>query len=1006
MPAPAVAPAAPTAAPAATAAAKPDSRQTLTKHDDEFIKMYNDGIEAYNGGRFQEAINLFTRAIGLKPGYALAYRSRSMARLDMGDKAGALADAQEAVRLTPNNPLVRFARGIINFQLRNDPEAVEDFYEVLRQNPNDREARENFATLTLGSCKSMFPAQGVAPAVGHGAPAAPSAEDNWPPDAPVLPEIPGPGRPGQPVGGMFANVLRNVIIDKATGSLALLGDYDPRYPTGPLPYWEFLQAVWNRPKNDPQVTDPNISLEPGDDWQATRDAVSQELGDAIFQKAAQQLDDPAVAKFFGVNFGWSREEARNRIARLAGRSGNPARLAEMKQFFLASRPMLRSEGLWVPPEYLSRFTGLVPHVALVFGNVDPRTQLARALFASDYCLKHSETWKPLESYVPGYLTFAHFCRLHGVRPRPGGPPEAIRATVAPGRIVLWQADQGNRIILGFPETRLRLEIASHAGAESNVPPAMLSEYARLWEGHQEALARWCPAFHEFREAAKILALSKYLEENDIHLEFPAEIWNPWEGPASVPGFVSVTVYDRDDAQRGNYFHATMEGGAIGNTDQKVLEPFPPGATLRDLGHLSTVPRVKPDGSTALPANPLFPKGPAATPSVAPAVPRIDAGGKKMLVPFQIGATLRDLGHFGTTPRVGPDGKSALPSNPLFRYLEEELASHPPAQPAAPSQQPVASQEPAVIPAQGPPAAPPQPTMPTTGSVLQFSGLRTVAAIRELTGQRAPVELGGQSPNMPGHPVQNPSPQTPGQPASAPQPIDVPDLRGARSDVVEPLRVLGRTGPGGHVMLVPGNADMSLHTPTEILGMCARAGIPPADAQRLSAAGYRTVTDALGRTSRVYVEGEAARRLAESLKDIRIPGNAARQIAYEHVVGCLAEARRAYEAARRQNPDARPWNRLPPEFVAFILDMALTNDYTAATRSYIQRDLEMNDLAGLLTSMQDVNYWVNRHGTAPQLFAQRVIWLRQQLGRDPYAPIRGWTWSADHTTGYPMAPGDQ
>jgi hypothetical protein len=60
----------------------------------------------------------------------------------------------------------------------------------------------------------------------------------------------------------------------------------------------------------------------------------------------------------------------------------------------------------------------------------------------------------------------------------------------------------------------------------------------------DELAKSCPSFHELREAVKIVAMVKLLQEKKIELAFPDEIWNPWHGPDSVQGFISTTLYQK------------------------------------------------------------------------------------------------------------------------------------------------------------------------------------------------------------------------------------------------------------------------------------------------------------------------------------------------------------------------------------------------------------------------------------------------------------------------------
>ncbi|XP_073011913.1 uncharacterized protein [Typha latifolia] len=72
----------------------------------EALALRKKGEDELEKGNAAEAEALLTQAIALKPcgGLQLMYKSRSVARLGIGDNAGALADALEAARIAPDYP--------------------------------------------------------------------------------------------------------------------------------------------------------------------------------------------------------------------------------------------------------------------------------------------------------------------------------------------------------------------------------------------------------------------------------------------------------------------------------------------------------------------------------------------------------------------------------------------------------------------------------------------------------------------------------------------------------------------------------------------------------------------------------------------------------------------------------------------------------------------------------------------------------------------------------------
>ena len=67
--------------------------------------------------------------------------------------------------------------------------------------------------------------------------------------------VPMAGPVAAPLPGRGFNVLRYAALDPATGDVVLWGDYDPAFPTGPLPYRDLLAEAVRNPS-------PSFTLEP------------------------------------------------------------------------------------------------------------------------------------------------------------------------------------------------------------------------------------------------------------------------------------------------------------------------------------------------------------------------------------------------------------------------------------------------------------------------------------------------------------------------------------------------------------------------------------------------------------------------------------------------------------------------------------------------------------------------------------------------------------------------
>lgn len=101
-------------------------------------ETFSDAQDHLKAGRNKEAETLLTRLISEKPNDAALFNARARARLNLGDKPGAVADYDEALRLKPQDLIFRSNRGLFReLHLDDYAGAIADYTEMLRLKPQN-----------------------------------------------------------------------------------------------------------------------------------------------------------------------------------------------------------------------------------------------------------------------------------------------------------------------------------------------------------------------------------------------------------------------------------------------------------------------------------------------------------------------------------------------------------------------------------------------------------------------------------------------------------------------------------------------------------------------------------------------------------------------------------------------------------------------------------------------------------------------------------------------------
>jgi tetratricopeptide (TPR) repeat protein len=113
------------------------------------IKAFNDGVKAFNGHQFNDAIPAFDEAISDDPDFAEAYFARGACKYYLKSLDGALLDLSDALRLKSDYYEAQALRGAVNYESDHWNEALEDFNAVLAHKSDDAQSLLGRAVILL-----------------------------------------------------------------------------------------------------------------------------------------------------------------------------------------------------------------------------------------------------------------------------------------------------------------------------------------------------------------------------------------------------------------------------------------------------------------------------------------------------------------------------------------------------------------------------------------------------------------------------------------------------------------------------------------------------------------------------------------------------------------------------------------------------------------------------------------------------------------------------------------
>ncbi len=229
-------------------------------------------------------------------------------------------------------------------------------------------------------------------------------------------------------------------------------------------------------------------------------------------------------------------------------------------------------------ELLAYFYGVTaPQALLRFVHLDGSTALARIFYEADYVLKTIDMTQEIFHSIPGHKTFFQIrtaerpARLTG-----------IRWTLVPQDVSLMAS--GDRREVDFGPSRVELEGHSSSIVDSDpATPEAVAETERLAgiyraqiNDHYDVYAREYPPLQRLREAAKILAFARWMNQQRIPLA-------PDPGARSVPGWGAGSRAWTPPSRVTGLYHVYMSMMDVTMPDGKRYTRFYPMPTSSNGG---------------------------------------------------------------------------------------------------------------------------------------------------------------------------------------------------------------------------------------------------------------------------------------------------------------------------------------------------------------------------------------------------------------------------------------
>ena len=465
----------------------------------------------------------------------------------------------------------------------------------------------------------------------------------------VIPGVPDsvPPAPSSAVEAMDQiNVLRQVIIDPATGRLELVGAYDSRYATGPIPYLDLLKTALQYPapglslnlrpetmavyqelrnRDASPISASNLATKallllyghPGLERErqglirayAEQFSITPQEYAAMYnfftldnqtgavppdiariqERIFRHLDYSVLADAYAIISGGSADGA-VRALQLLGRTpgeypGSPAVQAYFAmQEQLNGKPvqwamdrradverqnqnelLIRLQRQMLPEWDRSRQKNVNVNVltklilsneaSMILGDIpqgveseiygkdiDTSSQLCRILYEADYAMKSRQVFPQLFTSLPGAVTPYEYMAMTATGDRFEAFNRPVRYWLEPRKVEMEFSPDKRVVTFGSADIRMLAHVLEKDTMQDDDFTAERAADVN-WDAwcdqlsdNYDAYAAIVPSFHKLREAAKVIALARWLRAENMAVDLAGVAQEKWTPPSRVPGF--------------------------------------------------------------------------------------------------------------------------------------------------------------------------------------------------------------------------------------------------------------------------------------------------------------------------------------------------------------------------------------------------------------------------------------------------------------------------------------